>query len=139
MADIKFNDFSLEVIGAIEKLSMNCLEEVAGELESQIKRNTAVRTGQTKNSWSHHVTKSGDGHVATIGSPMENAIWEEFGTGDYALNGNGRKGGWFYKDEKGKGHFTHGKHPRRPAFKAYTSLKNKLIRHMQDVFKGGLS
>lgn len=139
MAEIKFNDFSIEVIAAIEKLAQSSLEEVAGELESQIKRNTAVKTGQTKNSWSHRVTKSGNEHIATIGSTMENAIWEEFGTGEYALNGNGRKGGWFYKDEDGNGHFTHGKHPRRPAFNAYTSLKNKLIKHMQDKFKGGLS
>ena len=26
---------------------------------------------------------------------MENAIWEEFGTGEYALNGDGRKGKWY--------------------------------------------
>lgn len=139
MADIKFNDYSVEVIAALEKLSQNVLEEVSGELESQVKRNTAVDTGQTKNSWTHYVTKVGDGHKATIGSPLQNAVWEEFGTGDYALHGNGRKGGWFYVDEKGKGHFTHGKHPRRPLWNAYSSLKNRLIKHMQDVFKRGLS
>jgi hypothetical protein len=31
-----------------------------------------------------------------------NAVYEEFGTGEYAFNGNGRKGGWFYVDEREK-------------------------------------
>ena len=139
MADIKFNDYSIEVKAAIESLAVAVLEEVAGELESQVKRNTVVDTGQTKGSWTHRVESNKELHTATIGSPLQNAIWEEFGTGEYALNGNGRKGGWYYEDEKGNGHFTHGKHPRRPFFKAYTTLKNKLIKHMQDRFKGGLN
>ena len=141
MADIKFIDHTEEVQGVIAELAYASFEEVAGELESQVKRNTAVKTGQTKNSWRHRVYGSmmaGEYH-AEVGSDYQNAIWEEFGTGDYALNGNGRKGGWFYEDEKGDGHFTHGKKPRRPFHNAYTSLKNKLIRHIQSKFKGGLS
>lgn len=139
MAKIRFIDYTEDVQGLIAELAYRALEESAGELESQVKRNTAVKTGQTKNSWTHRVSSSETEHTATIGSPLENAIWEEFGTGEYALNGDGRKGGWFYEDEKGDGHFTRGKHPRRPFFKAYNSLKNKLIKHMQDIFKGGLS
>ena len=139
MSKVEFKDFSIEVKAAMSSLAPIVLEEVAGELESQVKRNTAVDTGQTKNSWTHNVKSSGDECTATVGSSLQNAIWEEFGTGDHALNGNGRKGGWFYVDERGKGHFTHGKKPRRPLFKAYTSMKNKIIRHIQDRFKGGLS
>ena len=136
---VEFKDFSVNVKSAMKDIAPAVLEEVAGELESQVKRNTAVDTGQTKNSWTHNVKSSEEEHVATIGSSLQNAIWEEFGTGDYALHGNGRKGGWFYVDEKGNGHFTHGKHPRRPFFKAYTALKNSIIKRIQDAFKGGLS
>ena len=139
MSKVEFKDFTIEVKGVMKSLATQVLEESAGELESQVKRNTRVDTGQTKNSWTHHVTSSGDEHTATIGSSMENAIWEEFGTGEYALNGDGRKGGWFYVDEKGDGHFTHGKKPSRAFWKAYTSLKNKLIKHIQDRFKGGMA
>lgn len=138
MANVEFKDFRIEVSGKLADIAQNVLEEVAGELESQVKRNTAVDTGQTKNSWTHHVKSNGDEHTATVGSPLANAIYEELGTGEYALNGNGRKGGWFYVDEKGEGHFTHGKHPRRPLWKAYSSMKNKIIKHIQDAFKGGL-
>lgn len=138
MADIKFKDHSIEVKNAIESLAGSVLEEVAGEVESQVKQNTVVDTGQTKGSWTHRVHSSGEKHEAEIGSPLQNALWEEFGTGDYALNGDGRKGGWFYVDERGKGHYTHGKKPRRPFWNAYTTLKDAMIKYMQDAFKGGL-
>ena len=136
MADVKFIDNTVKVINAIEERSEAVLEEVAGELESQVKRNTRVRSGKTKNSWQHKVSLEGTEYTATIGSDYENAIWEEFGTGEYALQGNGRKGGWFYVDEKGDGHFTHGKKPSRALFNAFTSLKSKIINHIQDKFKG---
>jgi hypothetical protein len=140
MAAIKFIDHREKVKGLIADLAMAALEEAAGELEAQVKRNTAVDTGQTKNSWQHRVTEGRNEYVAQVGSDYENAIWEEFGTGDYALNGDGRKGGWAYKDPKtGDTVFTHGKRPRRPFHNAYTALKPKLIKFIQDKFKGGLS
>lgn len=136
---IKFIDHTEQVKAVIAELAMASLEEASGELESQVKRNTKVKTGQTKNSWQHRVTQSGEDYVGAVGSDYENAIWEEFGTGEYALNGDGRKGGWFYEDAEGNGHFTHGKKPRRPFHNAYTTLKPKLIKFIQDRFKGGLS
>jgi hypothetical protein len=141
LSKIQFIDHTEEVRGLISELAYRAIEESCGELESQVKRNTTVDTGQTKNAWTHTVTGSNatGEFKGTVGNPLENAIWEELGTGEYALNGDGRKGGWFYVDEKGDGHFTHGKHPKRPFHKAYTTLKNKLIKHMQDIFKGGIS
>ena len=131
---VEFQDFSIKVKEAMDNRINAVLEECAGELESQAKRNTRVDTGKTKNSFQHKVVDSE--HIAYIGSDYENAIWEEFGTGEYALEGNGRKGGWVYVDEKGHGHFTHGKKPSRAFWKAYTSLKNKLIKRIQDSMKG---
>lgn len=139
MAEVKFIDHTESVKSIIAQLAMGGLEEAAGELEDQVKRNTVVDTGKTKNSWQHRVSKSGDEYRAAVGSDYENTIWEEFGTGDYALNGDGRKGGWFYEDAEGVGHFTHGKKPRRPFWKAYSTMKPKLIKFLQDKFKGGLS
>ena len=141
MADIEFKDYTIKVKETIAELAYRAIEESCGELESKVKRNTAVDTGQTKNAWTHRVsgsTMAGE-FKGTVGNPMENAIWEEFGTGEYALNGDGRKGGWVYRDEEGVWHHTMGKHPRRPLHRAYIASKNKLIRHMQNIFKGGLS
>ena len=62
---------------------------------------------------------------SVIGNPLENAIWEEYGTGEYALKGNGRKKPWVYKDERGNWHTTHGKKPLRPLQKAFDKTKGK--------------
>lgn len=134
MADVKFEDYSIEVQGAIDAKINAVLEECAGAIESQAKRNSRVKTGKTKNSFQHHVDD--DKHVAYVGSNYENAIWEEFGTGEHALKGDGRKGGWAYKDANGDWHYTHGKKPSRAFFNAFTALKGKLIARIQDSLKG---
>lgn len=131
---IVFEDYTIEVKEAMDNGINAVLEECAGELESQVKRNSRVATGKTKNSFQHKVDDAS--HIAVIGSDYENAIWEEFGTGEYALQGNGRKGGWFYKDAKGDGHFTYGKSPSRAFFNAYTSKKNAIINRIQQAMKG---
>ena len=133
MADVIFEDYSIKVKNAIDKKIDAVLEECAGELETQVKRNSRVDTGKTKNSFRHHVFAN---HEAVIGSTDENSIWEEFGTGEYALHGNGRKGGWSYEDEKGVWHYTKGKPPSRAFWNAYTSLKSKIIRRIQNSLKG---
>ena len=132
--EVEFHDYTIKVINAMNDKANAVLEECAGELESQTKRNSRVDTGKTKNSFQHKVVDSE--HVAYIGSNHENAIWEEFGTGEYALEGNGRKGGWTYVDEKGDGHFTRGKKPSRAFWNAYNSLKNQIINRIQNSFKG---
>lgn len=57
----------------------------------------------------------------TIGVNTEYAIYVEFGTGVFAENGQGRKGGWLYPDsETGEMIFTVGMKPQpylRPAYK----------------------
>ena len=134
MADVIFENYTIEVQGVIDDKINAVLEECAGEIESAVKRNTRVDTGKTKNSFRHKVDTAT--HTAYIGSGDENAIWEEFGTGEYAIAGNGRKGGWVYKDAHGKFHHTHGKTPSRAFWTAYTSLKDKIINHIKNSFKG---
>ena len=131
---VEFKDYTIQVKNAMDDQINAVLEECAGEMESQVKRNTRVDTGQLKNSWQHKVDN--DAHIATIGSPLENAIWEEVGTGEYALNRNGRKGGWSYKDEKGDWWHTNGKSPSRAFWNAYNGLKSIIISHIQNSLKG---
>ena len=133
---VVFQDFSIEVKAAINDSVKAYLYEAGGELEAQVKRNSRVGTGQLKNSWSYKVNEK-DG-ICTVGSPLENAIWEEFGTGEYALHGDGRKGGWFYKDDEGKWHHTYGKKPHRAFKRAFDSLKSALINRAEEILKGNL-
>lgn len=134
MAEVVFEDYTVKVQGAIDSRINAALEECAGELESQAARNTRVDTGKTKSGWKHVVDD--DKHDATIGNTEENSIWEEFGTGENALKGNGRKGGWNYKDEEGEWHYTRGKKPSRAFWNAFNSLKNKIITYIQNSLKG---
>ena len=122
---VKFTDNSIKVIGAIERELLNALEEASGELEGQVKDNSRVDTGKTRDSWNHKV----DEHKfeAYVGSNYQNAIWEEFGTGIYAQNGNGRKDvPWVYQDEQGKWHRTKGKKPSRALHNAFNDMKNRI-------------
>lgn len=131
--DVIFEDFSINVKSAIDDRVNAALEECAAELESQTKRNSRVDTGKTNNSFQHIVDKAK--HIAYIGSNYMNAIWEEYGTGEYSIK-SGRKGGWTYKDEKGEFHHTYGKTPSRAFWKAFKSTKTMIIRKLQDSLKG---
>jgi hypothetical protein len=142
MPDVEFNFESNSVV--VHRTMCNKVEalllEVSAEIVSQTARNTKVKTGQTKGSWAANLTNDGKEYTANIGSDYENAIWEEFGTGEYALKGDGRKGGWAYEDpDTGETVWTHGKRARRPFWNAYIKLKNKIIRHIQREFRKGLS
>ena len=97
-ASVRIESNAIEVVGKVADEVNAWLEEAAGEIESQAKRNTPVGKvdgGGTKRDWDHKVDD--DAHKAVIGNPQETAIWLEFGTGDYALEGKGRKGGWWIK------------------------------------------
>lgn len=89
-------DNTVACMDALKTACLNFLEEASAELESQTKRNSAVGRvygGQTKGDWQHYVDSAN--MKAVVGNTLENAIWEEYGTGEYALNDDGRKGGWW--------------------------------------------
>lgn len=130
---VKFEDFSIQVKDTLDDKALAFLEEAAAEIESAARRNSRVDNGQLKGSWAHLTDDSA--YEATIGSPLENAIWEEFGTGEHALHGDGRKGGWSYKDDAGDWHHTKGKTPNRTLHKAFERAKAAIIRRAQEIFK----
>lgn len=129
---VKFIDNRIEVTSAIEKAAIAFLTEVAGELTSQVARNSRVDLGQLKNSWEYKLKESE--FEAYVGSPLENAIWEEFGTGEYAIHGDGRKTPWFYTDRNGEGHWTRGKTPSRAFENAKTSVAPKAEKIAKEKF-----
>lgn len=137
MADYLFKDYSDDVKRKIRELGVAWLDEASGEIQGQTQRNTRVDTGFTKSKWEYIVDE--EKLKAQVGHRYQNAIWEEFGTGIYALNGNGRKDvPWAYQDENGKWHKTKGKKPSRAFHHAYNSLKNVVIRLAQDMFRRGM-
>ena len=133
MSKVTFKDNSIKVQDAIMEAALAYLYEASGEMVAQTARNSRVDTRQTKGSWDYTVNE--ETLESQIGSPFENAIWEEFGTGEYALEGNGRKGGWFYEDKDGNSCFTRGKKPNRALWHAFQTLKPKLIKRSESIFK----
>ena len=122
VSNVEFHDYSMNCMKALKEAGVAFLEEAGGEVESQTKRNCAVVTGKTKGSFQHQVDEGS--MMVQIGSNYENAIWEEFGTGLYALEGDGRKDvPWWYKGADGVWHSTSGKHPKRMLFNAFESLR----------------
>lgn len=134
---VEFQDFSIRVTEAIEECAVQFLEEASAEIESQAVRNSRVKSGQLKGSWKHQVDEGAK--EAKVGSPEQNALWEEFGTGEYAVNGDGRKGGWRYQDANGEWHFTKGKSPNRTLQRAFESKKGVVIRLAKRIFREGMS
>lgn len=159
---VEFQDFSFEVKAALNDKTIAWLHETAEEIASQAKRNCSTGeeySSQLRGSYRAEVNE-GAGE-ARIGSPLEQAYWEEFGTGSYAdtsKNGGkpGRKGWWVYKDGyTGKGgkilteskakaiaagdptvHATNGRRPSYTLENAFTFVKPKAIAQLEKILKG---
>lgn len=104
MADAEFQDFSLEVKAALNDETIAWLHTWSAEIEAQAARNCAMdgELGrQLKGSYASKVNESKG--EAQVGTPMEAGYWEEFGTGEYAAKGNGRKGWWIYIEGQSSG------------------------------------
>ena len=156
---VKFESNKIEVLGKINDAVNIWLEEASGEIESQAKRKTPVgkvNGSNTKQNWKHKVDDNA--HEAVVGNMLETAIWLELGTGNYALNGDGRKGGWYipigeaagqisqkvvdaygFKTVNGKNGmkfaYTTGMKPKRILHNAVESNKGKLQRRLIQVLK----
>lgn len=100
---VKFTDNSAKVKGALNDAVIAYLYEAGGELEAQTKRNMPPGhwNSQIKNSWMYEVDEAKG--TATIGNPLEAALWVEFGTGEYSISPKGgRKGYWVYVSDSSK-------------------------------------
>ena len=129
---VEFQDFSVQVKEAVDEKVKTFLYESSELLKGQAVQITPVKTGQLKGSWDYKVDLTRK--ESKIGSPLENAIWNELGTGEYAANGDGRKGGWYYVDDDGNGHFTHGKRPNHTLQKTFDAKKNSIINFARQLF-----
>lgn len=163
MSNVIFEDYSVKVKDAMKDKVIAFLYEIGGELVAQTQRNSRRKTSQTAGSYEYKVDEGKQ--AVHIGSNYQNALWEEFGTGEHALNGDGRKGWWVYvtgasssaSSSNGKtysspaqakravailrsegldAHMTKGKTANRPLFKAYSSSKSSIISRARSIFGG---
>lgn len=93
--------------------------------------------GGTRDSYTHEVQGGGEAElIGAIGSDMMNAVYEEYGTGEFAEKGDGRKGGWVYYDPvAGEFYFTYGKKPNKPLRRAGAVSRAEVQKIVGDHYK----
>lgn len=159
---VKFTDNSVQVKAELNKALIAFLREASAEVKTQAERYTPTGEGaQLKRHWD---TVIDQGNMqAIIGNTLEYAIYQEMGTGEYALEGKGRKGYWVYvKDgdtgkmskssksytlaearrimallrEKGlEAYYTKGVRPKRMLYKSFKMWKPKIEARAKQIFK----
>lgn len=91
-------------------------------VENEAKKLCPVDTGDLRSSITHEVHND----VGIVGTNKEYAPYVEFGTGIFAVEGNGRDTAWSYQDDKGEWHTTVGQKP-QPFLETAIQTKRKLV------------
>lgn len=131
---MKFIDHSDEAKEVLKDATIQWLFQACILVEGQAVALATVQTARLRNSIDHHVDEAE--LTGYVGTNVEYAVYVEFGTGEFAENGNGRKGGWMYKDPSGEWFFTWGQEPKpylRPAFRKNRSSIEALAK---EIFGG---
>lgn len=120
-----------------EKLQSKMLK-AAKFVEDEAREKAPKRTGNLKGSIESTVDRTGSEIVATVYTPVEYAPYQEYGTGLFAVNGDGRKTGWAYEDElTGERIFTRGNRPHpflAPALRENTDVVMRYLKEgLNDV------
>ena len=137
--DIKFEGLD-KIIDKIEDFDdvremTSAMQQACNIVESAAKDKAPKDTGALRRSITSKVEVTGNSIEGIVFTPLEYAPYQEFGTGIYAENGNGRKTGWAYEDEKtGETIFTRGNRPHPFLRPALEENKDKII----DMIKGAL-
>ncbi|AEB75899.1 HK97-gp10 family putative phage morphogenesis protein [Clostridium botulinum] len=130
-----FRDNSRACKSAIKMANIKWLKAAALVIQSQAKALAPVNTSNLKTSINYKIQVSK--LEAYIGTNADYAVYVEFGTGEFAENGQGRKGGWGYVDPGGKFHFTKGMKPKpylRPAYRQNKQqVKKLLIKYLSEL------
>lgn len=160
--DVEFTDNSVKVKAELNKALVAFLREASAEIKTQAERNTPVgESSQLRRSWD---TVVDEGRLqAIIGNTLEYAIYQELGTGEYALEGKGRKGYWVYVKDSGsssisrstksytleqardimvylrskglEAYYTKGTRPKRMLYKAFKLWKPKVEARAKQILK----
>jgi HK97 gp10 family phage protein len=138
MAGIKYESKSDEVKAAMDQISRKAMEKACLLVEGQAKGLTPVGTGDLRDSMQHTISESDNGFIGKVGSPLMYSVYQEFGTGEFAQNGAGRKGGWWYQEADGTFHFTMGTKPKRMLQTAFRQNKRRITYIFKADLKAGL-
>ena len=107
--------------------------EAAQFVESVAREKAPKDTGNLKGSIESKVERNGNVITGIVFTPVEYAPYQEFGTGLFAVNGDGRKTPWAYEDAKtGKWVWTKGNHPHPFMGPALRENKDVIIQFLKE-------
>ena len=113
-------NYKLEILANLD--ISKALNKACLVVENEAKRLCPVDTGDLRNSITHEV----DDGVGIVGTNKEYAPYVEYGTGIFAVEGNGRDTPWSYQDDEGNWHTTIGQKP-QPFLAPAARIKKKLV------------
>lgn len=94
---VELKDYSIDVKAELDETAIAWLYKWANEIASHAKDNTQLDGDegvQLRKSYRADVNEANG--EAQVGTSLESAYWEEFGTGEQAVHGDGRKDWWVY-------------------------------------------
>lgn len=96
MSKLRLVDYTDKVKDMLESEKVAWLHTWSNEIKSQAQRNCKMDDkGQLRGSYDNYVDEQKG--EAIIGTPLESGYWEEFGTGEHAVDKSmSRKGWWVY-------------------------------------------
>lgn len=134
--EIEGLDKLLARLNKIDDNLQNKMLKAAEFVEGEAREKAPKRTGNLKGSIENKVERQGSTITATVSSPEFYAPYQEFGTGLFAVNGDGRKTGWAYEDEQtGELVWTRGNRPH--PFMGPALRENKDV--VMQLLKGALN
>ena len=89
---IEIKDYTKEILNSFGNKSISFLYEVKDLVADQASNNSPVDTGHLAQSFIDDSYVDEEEMAVHIGSSLKYAVWQEYGTGEQALNGDGRKG-----------------------------------------------
>lgn len=141
MAKLEWNGDKIQnaLMAAMDEAVTDSLEILRDDIHRKSRFDPVNPGEHTRDTYQHTTEIHRNKIVGHIGSNSMNAIYEEFGTGEFAERGDGRKGGWVYFDKvRGQFFFTYGKTPNKPMRRAYSENINKMKKTVEDTVKRGM-
>ena len=140
MAEVEFKGLD-KIIAKLDKMQdtstiVSAMQDACNIVESAAKDKAPRKTGALRRSITSKVELTGNSIEGIVFTPLEYAPYQEYGTGLFAENGNGRKTGWAYEDEKtGETIFTRGNRPHPFLRPAVNENKDKIINMIKGALK----
>ena len=127
---------SIENIGDTEQFS-GILEKACALVEGEAKKAAPKDTGALRRSITSKVENTGSEIQGVVFTPLEYAVYCEYGTGLFAEEGGRTDVPWNYQDDKGEWHSTSGMRPQPFMRPALDENREKIIQMIKEGLING--